>query len=270
MQIETNGVTLDVLVEGEGRPVMLVHGFPDTQRLWSKVTPALVDAGFHVIVPTMRGYGASSKPDNVDAYAIPNLAIDLAGILDHLQIDKVHLVGHDWGAAAVWAAATFAPDRIDHLVAISVGHPSAFSDMSMAQRQKSWYMLFFQYEGVAEDWLRRDGWANFREWCHHPDFDAVTAELDRDQSLTTALNYYRATITPEGFGGPPLELPPIQSPTMGIWSSNDFALLEDQMKDSAKFVANTFRYERIDGHDHWVQWEAPDKVSALLLDFLPR
>ena len=70
--------------------------------------------------------------------------------------------------------------------------------------------------------------------------------------------------------GPPLVLPPIQAPTMGIWSSNDFALEEKQMADSANFCAGSWRYERIDGPDHWVQWEAPDTVNALLLDFLPR
>jgi pimeloyl-ACP methyl ester carboxylesterase len=57
---------------------------------------------------------------------------------------------------------------------------------------------------------------------------------------------------------------------MGIWSSADFALLEPQMRDSGKFCANTFRYERLEGPGHWMQWESPQPVNALLLDFLPR
>jgi pimeloyl-ACP methyl ester carboxylesterase len=130
-------------------------------------------------------------------------------------------------------------------------------------------MLLFQF-AVAEEWLTKDNWANFREWSHHPDADAVIADLERTGSLTPGLNYYRASITPEALTGPPLELPPIQSPTMGIYSTGDFALLEGQMRDSGKYVSNTFRYERIDGPGHWMQWEAPDKVNALLLDFLPR
>ena len=269
MQIETNGVTLDVQVEGEGRPVVLIHGFPDSKRLWSKIVPSLRDAGFQVIVPDMRGYGASSKPVEVDAYSMPMLAIDIVGILDALGHEKAHVVGHDWGAAAAWATASFAPERVDHLVALSVGHPSAFAAAGFEQREKSWYMLLFQYVGLAEDWLRRDDWANFREWSQHPDVDAVIADLERDQSLTPGLNYYRATLTPETLTGPPLELPPIQSPTMGVWSSNDFALTERQMTGSSEFVKNTFRYERLDGPGHWMQWEAPERVSALLLDFLP-
>ena len=270
VQIETNGVTLDVQVEGDGRPVVLIHGFPDSKRLWSKIVPSLRDAGFQVIVPDMRGYGASSKPVEVDAYSMPMLAIDIVGILDALGHEKAHVVGHDWGAAAAWATASFAPERVDHLVALSVGHPSAFATAGLEQREKSWYMLLFQYVGLAEDWLRRDDWANFREWSQHPDVDAVIADLERDQSLTPGLNYYRATLTPETLTGPPLELPPIQSPTMGVWSSNDFALTERQMTGSSEFVKNTFRYERLDGPGHWMQWEAPERVSALLLDFLPR
>jgi pimeloyl-ACP methyl ester carboxylesterase len=267
MKIDTNGVTLDVQVEGDGQPVVLIHGFPDSKRLWSKVVPGLLDAGFQVIVPDMRGYGASSKPPEADAYSIPMLAIDIVGILDHLELERAHVVGHDWGAAAAWAVGTFAPDRVDHLVALSVGHPSGFLT-TMEQREKSWYMLLFQYVGLAEDWLTRDNWANFREWSHHPDVDAVIAELERDQSLTTGLNYYRATITPEAVTGPPLELPPIQAPTMAVWSSHDFALVESGVSGSDKFVDNTFRYERIEGVGHWMQWEAPDKVTALLVDFL--
>jgi pimeloyl-ACP methyl ester carboxylesterase len=269
MKIETNGVTLDVQVEGEGRPVVLLHGFPDSKRLWTKQVPALREAGFQVIVPDQRGYGDSSKPAEVDAYSIPMLAIDVVGILDHLGIERAHVVGHDWGSAVAWATAAFAPERVDHLVAMSVGHPTAFGSMGIAQREKSWYMLLFQFP-VAEQWLMQDNWANFREWAQHPDADAVIAELERTNALTPGLNYYRATITPEALVGPPLELPPIQSPTMGIWSTGDIALLEEQMTLSAKYVSNTFRYERLDGPGHWMQWEAPDKVNALLLDFLPR
>src|SRR3954454_24619152 len=195
MQIDSGGVTLDVQVEGDGQPVVLLHGFPDTKRLWSKQVPALVDAGFQVIVPDQRGYGASDKPAYVEAYSIPFLAIDATAILDHLGIERAHVVGHDWGSAVAWATAAFAPDRVDHLVALSVGHPTAFSGAGMLQREKSWYMLLFQFTGLAEDWLRRDNWANFREWSNHPDVDAIIAELETNDSLTPGLNYYRATLT---------------------------------------------------------------------------
>ena len=270
MKIDSSGVALEVQVEGSGRPVVFIHGWPDTHRLWSKQVPALVDAGYQVITYDQRGYGASDKPAELEAYSIPFLAIDATAVLDQLGIEKAHFVGHDWGAAVAWAVGALAPARVDHLVPISVGHPTAFSKMAMSQREKSWYMLLFQFAPQAEQWLTMNDGANFREFCNHPDFDAVFAEYVGNGSLTPGLNYYRANVNPDALVGPPLELPPIEAPTMGIWSSGDFALLEEQMSASGEYCANTWRYERIDGPGHWMQWEAPDKVNALLLDFLPR
>jgi pimeloyl-ACP methyl ester carboxylesterase len=270
MKVDSGGVTLDVQVEGDGRPVILLHGFPDTKRLWSKQVPALVDAGFKVIVPDQRGYGASDKPAVIDAYAIPFLAIDVTAVLDACGVERAHVVGHDWGAAIAWATAALAPDRVDHLAVMSVGHPSSFGSAGLAQRERSWYMLLFQFPDIAEQWLTMDDWANFREWMNHPDHDAVVADLERDGSLTPGLNWYRANIPAASYVAPPLELPPVQAPAMGIWSSGDRHLLETQMTGSEKYCASSFRYERLDGPGHFMQWEAPADVNRLLLDFLPR
>jgi pimeloyl-ACP methyl ester carboxylesterase len=263
-------VTLDVQVEGEGRPVVRLHGFPDSKRLWTKQVAALVDAGYQVIVPDQRGYGASDKPAEVEAYSIVFLAMDVIAILDHLGIERAHLVGHDWGSAVAWATAAFAPERVDHLVAVSVGHPTAFATAGLEQREKSWYMLLFQFAPQAEQWLTADSGANLREWSKHPDADAVLADLARDGSLTPALNYYRANVSPDALVGPPMELPAIQSPTMGVWSTGDMALTEAQMTGSAAYCASSFRFERLEGPGHWIPWEAPDALNSLLLDFLPR
>jgi pimeloyl-ACP methyl ester carboxylesterase len=131
-------------------------------------------------------------------------------------------------------------------------------------------MLLFQYAGIAERWLSEDNWANFRGWAHHPDADRVIAELEANGSLTPGLNYYRANIAPESWVAPPMQFPTVQAPAMGIWSTGDIALTEVQMTDSAKSVAGSWRYERLDGPGHWMQLEAPDQLTELLLDFLPR
>jgi pimeloyl-ACP methyl ester carboxylesterase len=269
MRVDVNGTGIEVADTGEGRPVVLLHGFPDSGRLWRHQVPALAGAGFRVIVPDLRGYGGSDKPADVESYAIPFLAGDVLGVLDHLGVERAHVVGHDWGAALAWAIASLAQDRVDHLVALSVGNPLAFRAAGLPQLEKSWYMLLFQFRDIAEQWLTADGWANFREWSHHPDADAVIADVEAGGSLTPALNYYRANLAPESLIGPPLELPPVASPTMGVWSSGDFALTEAQMVDSVKHVTGPWRYERIEGPGHWMQIEAPDAVNRLLLDFLP-
>jgi len=156
------------------------------------------------------------------------------------------------------------------LVALSVGHPTAFGSAGFAQREKSWYMLLFQFAGVAERWLSQNDWENFRSWAGHPDVDGVIADLEKDSSLTPGLCWYRANLAPESLLEPPIALPPVQAPTMGVWSTGDLALTEVQMTGSAAYVAGGFRYERLDGPGHWMMLEAPDAVNALLLDFLPR
>lgn len=269
-RVDSGGVEIVYDSHGpdDGSPVILLHGFPDSARLWRHQVPALTAAGYHVLTPDLRGYGRSGKPDDVDAYNLLIVAGDVLAVLDDAGVGPVRVVGHDWGAALAWAVTTVVPDRVERVAALSVGHPAAFARASLAQREKSWYMLLFQFPGVAERWVADDGWARFREWSHHPDADAVIAEIEAADALTPALSWYRANVPPDALVGPPLELPPIQVPAMGVWSTDDMALLEEQMTASADHCAAGFRYERIEGAGHWIPLDAPGEINALLLDFL--
>jgi len=269
VRVDNGGIGIEYEVTGEGRPVVLLHGFPDSGRLWRHQVTALADAGFKVIVPDLRGYGKSDKPADVGSYALPLLVTDVLAVMGDAGVEQAHVVGHDWGAAVAWGLGAIAGDRVDRLVALSVGHPSTFLAGGFEQHEKSWYMLFFGHTGIAEQWLSDDGWANFRAWGNHPDADATIAELETNESLTPGLNYYRANATAESFAQGGLVLPPIQVPTMGVWSSGDFALTETQMTNSAANITAPWRYERIEGPGHWMQLEAPEEVNRLLIDFLP-
>ena len=250
MRVDSGGVGIEYEVTGEGRPVILIHGFPDTGRLWRHQVPALAEAGFEVIVPDLRGYGRSDKPFAVEAYAMKALVGDILAVMSDAGASSAHVVGHDWGAGVAWAIGAVAPERVDHLVVMSVGHPATFRAAGFEQHEKSWYMLLFQFAGVAEEWLSANGWINFRAWSRHPDVDAVVAELETNGSLTPGLNYYRANLPPESWLRPGRERPPITAPAMGIWSSGDFALTERQMTSSERNVTGPWRYERLDGPGH--------------------
>ncbi len=270
MRIDDNGTGIEAEVAGEGPPVLLVHGWPDTHELWRDVVPGLVSAGFRTIAPDLRGLGDSDRPSEVDAYAIPYLVGDVLGVLDHFGVERAHVVGHDWGSAIAWAIAAFAPERVDHLVALSVGHPTAFVGTGFEQREKSWYMLLFQFEGVAETWLSANEFANFRALFRHPDPDDVMKRLADPGAITTSLNLYRANVPPEALVSEGITVPPVEAPTMGIWSSDDPALTEAQMTRSAEQVRGQWRYERFDGVGHWIPLEAAERLTQLLTDFLPR
>jgi len=268
--IEANGLQFYVRDQGSGTPVLLLHGFPDTGDLWRNQVPALNKSGFRTIVPDMRGRGRSSKPPSVADYRLSSIVRDVTGIMDRLGIQRAHVVGHDWSAAVAWLLAALAPDRVDRLVAISVGAPGAAAKPTLEEFQKGWYRLLFLFEGTAEDLIQRDDWYLFRLFLGGAkDTDAYVKTLSEPDALTPALNWYRANLPVQALlgrtEGP--QLPMIKADTLGIWSSGDLYLTEEAMTRSEQRVQGRWRYERVDG-SHWVPLDQPDRLNRLLVDFL--
>ena len=276
-RVKVGDLTFNVAEVGSGHPVILLHGWPDSWHLWREQMMALAGSGHRVVAPDLRGFGESDSPEAVEEYSLGNLIGDVAAILDEFQIERAAVVGHDWGAAVAWLFATFLPDRVERLVAVSVGHPLAFSGAGFTQKQLSWYMLWFQFPGVAEKGLAENDWELFRNWAHEgaargsDDYmERQIADLSRPGSLSAGFNWYRANISPETFAGDGrgIDLRPVTCPTMGVWSSGDMALSEKQMTESERFVSGPWRYERIEGANHWIPVYASEQLSSMLVEFL--
>ena len=268
--IEANGLKFYVRDEGSGTPVILLHGFPDTGDLWRNQVPALTTSGFRAIVPDMRGRGRSSKPEAVSEYRLSSIVRDVTGILDALHVERAHVVGHDWGAAVAWLVAALAPQRVDRLVAISVGSPGTGAKPTLEELQKGWYRLMFLFDGVAEELVQRDDWYLFRLFlAGAKDTEAYVKTLSEPGALTPALNWYRANLPVQAIlgrtGG--LQLPMVKANTLGVWSTGDLYLTEEAMTRSEQRVQGTWRYERF-AESHWVPLDQPDRLNQLLLDFL--
>jgi len=118
--IKTNDINMEIFEQGEGFPVILAHGFPELAYSWRFQIPALSEAGYRVIAPNQRGYGATDKPEPVEAYDIRHLCGDMAGLLDALGLEKAIFVGHDWGGPVVWNMPLLHPDRVAGVVGMSV------------------------------------------------------------------------------------------------------------------------------------------------------
>jgi pimeloyl-ACP methyl ester carboxylesterase len=261
-RIETNGTSLYVEEEGAGTPVLLLHGFPDSARLWRHQVPFLDGHGFRVVAPDLRGFGRSDRPADVAAYKLRNAVADIIGVLDALGIQQAHVVGHDWGAAVAWLTAIAHPDRVGKLVVLSVPHPLA--PTTARQQEMAWYTLFFQFAGVAEETIRYDDWAWMRAFGRGDgDASQSIADLSRPGALTAALNWYRANLAPRPPGPPP-----VTAPTLAIWPDGDHYLDGERMRKSAAYVNGPWRYEQIDGASHWIPLDAPDRLNDLLLDWL--
>jgi pimeloyl-ACP methyl ester carboxylesterase len=264
--LQVNGISLHVEDHGSGKPVLLLHGWPDSSHLWRNQIPFLVANGFRAIAPDLRGLGRSDRPEDVAAYSLQNSVADVIGILDVLGIDEADVVGHDWGAAVAWFTAAAHPNRVRRLVILSVPHPLA--PQTLRQREMAWYQLFFQFEGVAEASLKHDNWALFREMLRgNGDVDRYLSDLSRTGALKASLNWYRANLVPR-LPEPRRELPSVQAPTLGIWSSDDHYLDGERMKMSGRFVKGPWRYEQIDDASHWIPLDAPDRLNHLLADWL--
>jgi pimeloyl-ACP methyl ester carboxylesterase len=266
MRVTSNGVELNVKVQGDGDPVLLLHGWPDDADLWRHQVPALTGAGFRVIAPDLRGFGRSARPADKDAYQLVNSVADVAAVLDAAGAKEAHVVGHDWGAAVAWLTAMYLPDRVRTLTVLSVPHLAA--PATVRQREMAWYQLFFQFEEVAEATLRYDDWTALRELAPgYQDLDRAIASLSRPGALTASLNWYRANLAPR-MPGPPPELPPVKAPTLGVWSDGDRYLDGARMRASGDLVRGPWRYEEIKGATHWIPLDATEELNALLLDWL--
>ena len=264
--IEANGISLYVEDHGEGTPVLMLHGWPDSARLWRHQVPVLAGRGYRVITPDLRGFGRSEQPAEVRSYSLRNVVGDITGLLDALGVPAAHVVGHDWGGAVAWLTAIMRQDRVRTLTAISTPHPLA--PPTMRQHEMAWYQLFFQFYGVAEATIQHDDWAWLRMFTRGAgDLDQAIEDLSRPGALTASLNWYRANVAPR-MPGPVPALPPVAAPTLGIWSTRDHYLDGERMKASAGFVQGTWRYEEIPGASHWVPLDAPERLTDLLLDWL--
>jgi len=269
LMLDVNGIRMHATTTGQGPTVLLLHGFPDTHIVWRKQVGVLAAAGFRVLAPDLRGYGRTDAPGGIMDYTLEKLRGDVLGLLDALKIDKVSLVGHDWGALIGWQLAALAPQRIERFVALSAGHPTAIARSGLLQHLRMSYVFGFILPGIAEHTLRAGDWFMMRQFTGEPgQADHWKRDLSPPGRLTAALNYYRANL---GLGLPHAHLQTrsrVRVPVMGIWSDHDPALGEKQMRDSAHYVDGEFRFERIRDADHWLQLTAHGQVNRLLLEFL--
>ncbi len=279
-RVKAGDIRLSVTVEGDGEPVILLHGFPELAYSWRHQIPALAGAGYRAIAPDLRGYGASDRPSRVEEYGIQALAGDVVALMDALGLDRAHVVGHDWGGSLAWVTGTLHPDRVASLVILNSPHPVASAEArneDPEQRAKSWYMLLFQFPGVAEAWLSSNDFHNLRDMVFRNAAPGTFTAADeavfvdaftKEGALTAALNYYRANMPAAAWLRPPPPLPPVTVPTMVVWGEADTYLGLGLLERSITKVSGPVRVERLPGVSHWVQQEAPDRVNALLVDWL--
>jgi pimeloyl-ACP methyl ester carboxylesterase len=266
--VDVGGIELWVRDEGVGAPVVLLHGFPETGLAWRHQVEALRDR-HRCIVPDLRGYGKSAAPKG--GYDLPTLTGDIVGLLAALDLDRVALVGHDWGGVIALALARRRPELVERLVIVNAPVTGAVDPI------RAWHTAFFQLPVLPDLFLARRHArlvkGSFRTHCYDPNAvpDDVIAEYQRtfeDPARRTAvLAYYRglrpwnaARIMGEG------DTP--RCPALVIWGAHDHALPVDITKGVEKALPNLRRFAILPFAGHFVPEERPEAVSELLTEFL--
>ena len=260
--VVSDGVGLEVADAGEGPPILLLHGFPDSLAMWDGVTERLVVAGHRVIAYDQRGFGASSAPVGRRHYALDRIVEDVTEVLAALGVrEPVTLVGHDWGALVGWALCLSRPELVARHVAISAGHPRAVLAAAPSQWRRSYYVPAFLLTGVAERVFSLRDFAAWRRMAvTHPRVDGLVADTTRPGRMTAALNWYRrnaVAIVMRRWGV-------CRVPTLGVLGSEDPYFAEPGMARSGAYVDASWKYVRVDGAGHWLPIEQPERVAALI------
>jgi epoxide hydrolase 4 len=277
--IRANGLDFNVAVCGSGeRLALCLHGFPESSFSWRHQMAVLAELGFRVWAPDLRGYGATSRPVGVAAYALENLEADVAALIEAAGANEVVLIGHDWGALIAWNYAMFGRVPISRLVIMNVPHPQCARQGMRTWRQlrRSWYIFLFQLPWLPEWILARHECAAigrvFRDMAvdksrfSDEDLRVYRRAAAAPGALRAMINYYRALIR----GRARLQRrgnPRIDIPTLMIWGEVDAALGKELTFGTDRYVSDlTLRY--LPNVSHWVQQEAPETVNSMLRAWL--
>jgi epoxide hydrolase 4 len=280
--VAANGLSFELAECGSGpRLALMLHGFPELNFSWRHQMPLLATKGWRVWAPNMRGYGASSKPEGVRAFALDHLTQDVAALIDvaaaESPVTEVMLIAHDWGAIVAWAFAILKLRPLTRLVIMNVPHPKVADREIRKWRQfwKSWYIFFFQIPGLPERSLLRDDAEPIRQAFRkmavdkarfpREDLDVYARAARQPGALKAMINYYRALLRYSrsvALGDGRVEVP-----TLMIWGEDDTALNIHCLDGTENWVTN-LTVHRLPGVSHWVQQEAPEAVNAVLSDWL--
>ncbi len=275
MDVVANGLKLRCLQTGEGeRAALLLHGFPDDAGTMTGLMEKLAESGYRCWAPYLRGYGPSAQPADGD-YRLESIVADVIALAEQFSENPVVLIGHDWGAAIAYIAATRRPELFERIVTIAVPPPATFLGAlrrHRSQLRRSWYMLFFQLRGVSDWAVRRNNFAFldrlWRDWSPGWNYDPKRMEevketLGVQGSLKAALAYYRQNLSSRG--GKPL---PISVKALVMSGRNDGCIGVETYEGLEKEFSAPVRFEIIENAGHFAHLEQPEVVWEKIRSFL--
>lgn len=249
----------------DGIPVVFLHGFPETSKIWQHSSTILNEKGFRTYALDQRGYSLKAQPKKRADYAIQHLADDVKVLLD-LIAEPVYLVGHDWGAVVAWEVALRYPDKIKHLTAISVPHKAAFMRAFYSSKQllKSYYMGLFQLPWLPEFLFNKTpkiGHALLKNsGMTDAQLNDFKQEMVIEKRLTPSLNWYRGL----PFSSNRTLLKKAKMPTLFIWGKDDIAIDAKGVQLNHHYVDAPYTEIHLDAN-HWIPVQNYQELTDLIL-----
>jgi pimeloyl-ACP methyl ester carboxylesterase len=264
--------TVDMAGPADGAPVLLLHGFPETRRMWAPLVEALAAAGYRAIAPDQRGYSAGARPPATEAYATQHLLADALALMDALGCQRFHQVGHDWGGQLSWLLAAHHAERLISLSVASRPHPAAFvramrEDAAQAERS-SHHRSFQAADAVTR--MRAAGLEPLRQALETQAVPPASAEdyiatLLQPGGIEGAMNWYRAAA---GSGLQVADTPPVGLPTLYVWGRNDATVGQRAAELTAEYVTGPYTFAPVDEGSHFVVDQFPQLVTDLVLQHI--
>jgi pimeloyl-ACP methyl ester carboxylesterase len=248
----------------EAPTVVLLHGFPANRQGFNEVAAILNAAGLRTLAPDQRGYSDRARPRRRRDYRAVELQRDVLSMMDAAGVQRVHLVGHDWGGAIAWMLGASAPNRVTGLTVLSTPHPAALtrSLVSSAQALRSFYILVFQLPWLPERFLRRRLTALLTRMGLKASAAVAYGEfMSKQGRLTGGLNWYRGIGLP---GGRASRATMVTVPTTYMWGNGDQALGRRAAELTGSFVTAPYRFRELD-ENHWLPENAPDAVARQII-----
>jgi pimeloyl-ACP methyl ester carboxylesterase len=263
---DTGELRLHVAEQGQGKPVVFLHGFPEGWFSWRAQMSALANAGFRAVAPDLRGYGESDKPRGTEHYKASLIADDVAALIKSFGQGAVPVVGHDWGAPIAFRLAMDHPEVVSRLFILNGPHPLQFWRVlrrSSAQRRSSWYIALFQLPYVPERFLSRPNTIGrmLRGAASPEELAEYERAFSTPESFTPPLNWYRAAARVRD-RKPKSKI--FDKECRMIWGMRDFALTPGCLEGLEEWLPRV-KIERLPNAGHFVQHDARDDVSAILL-----
>ena len=255
-------------MENTGDAVILLHGFPETSRMYYDLIPVLVSEGYKVVAPDQRGYSPGARPPKISDYSIDKLSQDVIDIADAFQFEKFHLIGHDWGSAVGWVTVAFHSDRVISWTALSVPHLDAFFEAmnnNPEQQRKSQYIIFFKKAIFPELYFKIFGYKYLKDiWgkSSEPEIEKYLEVFKKKGALKSSLNWYRANMNNEN-----KRIGDITTPTLIIYGLKDMAIGEKSVDESEKYLKGDYNIEKLES-GHWLIQESFEAVSKSIMQHL--